>query len=188
MPDKTWKSAERTISQRYYGVKRRGADTSTDNSGKATGRQGKSDIPFPGGSIEVKHGKKISYALLWSAVDQAINNKLDPCEIAVAHIHLEGKDYDDTWTGIPIEDWDRLISQPRFGIVSLRYTMILPRKKKFYNKDIERAMDQFVGKDLGDGIIPVAVFDGAVPPVIVIQRLKQFYDWFLKDNSYLISC
>lgn len=186
MADKTWKKAERTIAQRYYESRRRGADTSSDNSGSISERIGKSDILYLGGSIEVKHSKKISYSLLWDAVTQAQGYKTNENEIAVAHVHEKGMLYGDTWTGLPIEDWDRLVSQPRFGVLSIRYTIILPTSRGYSRKSIDSSIDHLSGEKLEPGTIPVAFFQGGIPPVIVVQRLHQFYTWFLKDHTNLI--
>jgi len=184
MADKTWKKAERKIAQEFFSSRRRGADTSTDNAGKDTGRIGKSDVFYPGGSIDVKHWKTINYSLLWNTVHQAINYKTDPKEIAIAIIHKSGVPYGESWAGIPIEDFDRLVTNPKFGIQQVRYTIVLTRHGKFYTKDIERAMDQFNDVD-ESGTVRMAMLQGGYDPVIVVQRLWKFKVWFLDGFTSL---
>lgn len=187
MARKTWKNAESEIAE-FYGSRRRGADTSIDNAGETFSdlkRKGKSDILYPGASIEVKHGKHIGYGLLWDAVTQAIRNKTTEYEIAVAHIHKKNMMYRDCWTGLPIEDFDRLVTNPKFGIKSVKYTIILPRKTRYYNTVIENAMDQN-DNVIGNGVISMAMFQGGYSPVIVVQRLWKFHAWFLDGFDSLL--
>ena len=184
MADKRWKVTERKLAERYYNSKRRGADTSRDTT---SGRIGKSDIPYPGASIEVKDGNTIGYALLWGAVIQATNYTDVDEDIAVAHLLKKGMSYYNVWTGLSVEDWGRLVTQTRFGISRVYYTIILPRGTKFYNKNIERSLDHAERVNREPTEISVTMFQGAIPPVIVLQRMSQFYEWFLKNHNSLIN-
>lgn len=185
MVRKTWKSAESEIAK-FYNSRRRGADTSINNTGYVFGdvlQKGKSDIIYPNASIEVKHGKSISYGLLRNALEQAVRNKTEPSEIAVAHIHRTNMRYADCWTGLFINDFDRLVANPKFSIKNILYTMILPKKGRYYNKSIETAMD-YADAHIGDGAISMAMF--YTDPVIVVQRLGKFHTWFLDGfDSFL---
>lgn len=179
MPNKPWKTVEREIARRYYNARRRGSDTSRDNSGKTGKVTGKSDILYPNACIEVKHGAVVNYSILWNALEQAVQNKNDPSEIAIAHIHKKGQEYDDTWTGITIEDFDNLIANPKYGIEKVSYTVILPRKGKFYNAHIEKILNEINSRPPEKGLLRMAMFQGGIPPAIVLQRLSTFYTWFL---------
>lgn len=86
----TWKSVERAIARFWPGARRRGSDF------RGEGGIGKSDIVCPGWSIEVKHGKTITYGLMVHAVEQSETNKPSPNDIPVAVVHKEGQAYKDS--------------------------------------------------------------------------------------------
>jgi hypothetical protein len=87
MVDKTWKAAERKIASILKGV-RRGADFTGEKGGKC-------DVYKPGWSIEVKHGKRHTYGMICSAVDQA-EDAADKSDIPIAVIHKTGTKYEDS--------------------------------------------------------------------------------------------
>lgn len=86
----TWKAAERAIAKFWPGARRRGSDFRGEDG------VGKSDIVCPGWSIEVKHGKTITYGLLVHAVEQAETNKPFENDIPLAVVHKEGQAYKDS--------------------------------------------------------------------------------------------
>lgn len=99
MPTKTWKAAERAIAKWFPGSKRRGPDFTNELA------VGKSDLVYPGYSIEVKHSKRPTYTLLTSAVQQAITNKTHPNDIPLAVIHKAGEEYKNSLVVMRLSDF-----------------------------------------------------------------------------------
>lgn len=89
MADKTWKAAERAISKWFPGSKRRGADFGDT-------RGGKSDLVYPGYSIEIKHSARPTIGLMQAAVSQAERNREHASDIPLAVIHPKGHGYGDS--------------------------------------------------------------------------------------------
>lgn len=98
MSDKTWKACERKIAKWFPGAKRRGADFRGEHSGK-------SDLIYPGWSVEIKHSKRPTYGLMTSAVSQAETNRDRPDDIPVAVIHRTGDDYGDSLVVMRLEQF-----------------------------------------------------------------------------------
>jgi hypothetical protein len=104
-PTKTWKAVERAIAKFFPGSKRRGSDFRGDNAGK-------SDLIFPGWSVEIKHSKRPTFGLMLGAVEQAITNKEKENDIPVAVIHKEGTEYKDSLVVMKLSDFsDFFINQ-----------------------------------------------------------------------------
>lgn len=99
-PPATWKQAERRIAE-FFGGQRRGADYR-----KRDGTGGKNDVIAPGGfSIEIKHGKRITYELMRSAVEQARAAREHPDDIPVAVVHKAGQPYNESLVIVRLDDF-----------------------------------------------------------------------------------
>ena len=87
-PTKTWKSIEAKVAA-YFGLVRRGADYGDRNGGK-------NDAKNPDGtesetwSLEIKHGKRITYQLALDAIRQA-ERACTGTQEPVAVLHREGE-------------------------------------------------------------------------------------------------
>jgi hypothetical protein len=101
-PTQTWKSVERSIAKWFPGSKRRGSDY------RGEGNKGKTDLIFPGWSIEIKHSKSPKFSLIVSAVNQAETNREDINDIPVAIIHKEGTLYKDSLVVLRLETFAQI--------------------------------------------------------------------------------
>jgi len=107
MTDKTWKAVERAIAKFFPGAKRRGADFGGTDGGK-------SDIIFPGWSIEVKHRTKVpNLTLIAAAIQQAEDAREQPTDIPIAIIHLAGTEYKNSVVCMRLETFaDFFVNNP----------------------------------------------------------------------------
>lgn len=108
MGDATWKAFERKIAL-YFGGKRRGADTRSENGGK-------SDIIKPGWSIECKLLSRIGWQDCLDAVAQAERNAGDPDDITVAVIKRNGDLYRDCLVVMRLSEFtERFVNEGENG-------------------------------------------------------------------------
>lgn len=97
MADKVWKAAERAVAKFWPGARRRGPDTTAEDS------SGKSDIVCSGWSIEVKHLGVVYYSAIVDAVLQSERNAAKPGDIPVAVVHKKGSFYKDSLVVMRLE-------------------------------------------------------------------------------------